>query len=165
MMIFMDDFKIDPTNYTMKGNAPRNDIVPAFELSESQLATLESMPHAELIALVRRVSGATGALQAALMTKEEVAEAMKIKLAAQGLNERDMYKALPIMKEWFDREQGKATQRIEQKITKTTLAANLTNDQLMHQVSHLLKANQLPPGISQAADGSLVIDADYTPLD
>lgn len=73
-------------------------------------AKLEEMTKNELIELLMRIGGAVCGI--AMQTPEEIAEAFKLKLAINGLGERDMFKALPIMKEWFDRTMGKAAQSV-----------------------------------------------------
>ena len=94
---------------------------PNPALSESDLSRLGDMSRDELLNLFKLVysagwgkRGLTGQalINMALKTPEEIAEAFKIKLAAGGFGEDDMFKALPIMKEWFDRSMGKAAQSI-----------------------------------------------------
>lgn len=75
--------------------------------------SLEELSKDQLIALVIRCNG----WQMALKSREEIAEAFKLKLAMSGLAEKDMFKALPIMREWFDREMGKAAQVVQQQVT------------------------------------------------
>ncbi len=101
-----DPFK----NYTMKkaiapalANAPK-------EIDAETLASIEQMDATALRALIQRVSGAMWGV--GIKTPQEIAEAFKLKLAIAGMAEKDMFKALPIMREWFDREMGKAAQSI-----------------------------------------------------
>lgn len=104
----MTDYIPDPfKNYVPKGNPP-----PAQrpEQEAPDLSRLDGMTREELIGLIRRVSGAMWGI--GLSTPEEIADAMKLKLATGGLTEKDMYKALPLMREWFDRQMGKAAQSI-----------------------------------------------------
>lgn len=84
--------------------------MPQEEVSPIDLAVIDQMDATALRALIRRVSGAMWGI--GLKTKEEIADAFKLKLAIGGMSEKDMFKALPIMREWFDRELGKAAQSI-----------------------------------------------------
>ena len=74
------------------------------------LETLHSMTQEQLITLINRISGAMWGI--GLKTQDEIAEAFKLKLAIGGMTEKDMFKALPVMREWFDRSLGKAPQSI-----------------------------------------------------
>lgn len=79
-------------------------------LTASDLSVLDTMDAVALRELIRRVGGAVWGV--GLMSKEQIAEAFKLKLAIGGMAEKDMFKALPVMREWFDRELGKASQSI-----------------------------------------------------
>ena len=81
------------------------------------LTKLDGMTKADLIALLRRVGAAT--LGVALSEPAELAEAMKLKLALAGLAEAEISKALPAMREWFDRELGKPAQKVDMTQTVT----------------------------------------------
>jgi len=86
-------------------------------LTPSDLSHLESMTQPELVALIRRVSGAMWGI--GMMTPDDIASAMKLKLAHAGLTEKEMHKALPAMDRWFDREIGKPKQTISADVTQT----------------------------------------------
>ena len=104
----MTDFIPDPfKNYVMKGNAP----APAEKPQEAlDLSRLDGMTRDELIALVRLCNADRVAV--AVMSPEEIVSAFKLKLAVGGITEKDMFKALPLMREWFDRQLGKAPQSV-----------------------------------------------------
>lgn len=104
-----DPFK----NFTPRQNPVNQAVSAATEpapINDATIALLEVLPKEELIALIKRVAGAMWGV--GMMRKEEIAEAFKLKLAISGIGEKDMFKALPIMREWFDRELGKASQSI-----------------------------------------------------
>lgn len=85
----------------------------ALEAStEPEDSELLGMSQEALIALVRRCNG----WQMAIKDRDGIAEAFKLKLAMSGFAEKDMFKALPIMREWFDREMGKAAQSVSMKV-------------------------------------------------
>jgi len=79
-------------------------------IDEQTLSQLENMPKEALISLIRRVSGAIWGI--GLMTEEEAYEAACLKLLHGGLTERDIWKALPSLKEWMDRRKGKPAQSV-----------------------------------------------------
>lgn len=85
-------------------------VTSSSAISNDEFQHLESMSKEGLIGLIQRVSGAMWGI--GLKTQDDVAEAFKLKLAISGMAERDMFKALPIMREWFDRSLGKAAQSI-----------------------------------------------------
>ncbi len=117
----MTDFRPDPTNYVMRGNAPRDAPPPSLDVDLALLNTLLDMPRIELESLLKRVmlacwgdTGLTGqhALKTALMSDDDIAEAAKLRFATAGLNTKEMFKALPLLREWFDRAKGKPAQSI-----------------------------------------------------
>ena len=97
-------------NFTPRSNPPKESGAESATnaLSASDLEKLASMSKDELIALVRLLPG----VSTAILTPQEIVAAMKLRLAHGGLNEKDMFKALPLMREWFDRELGKAPQSV-----------------------------------------------------
>lgn len=116
-------------------------------LPAETLAALETMGRDELLTIFKRIysagwgkRGLTGDLliTMALKTPEEVSEAFKIKLAAGGFGEDDMFKALPIMKEWFDRSLGKAAQSIAVTVKDEGLG-KLSDARLLRLESELAK--------------------------
>lgn len=129
----METYTPDPfKNYQMKG-APAS---PASPDNAPDLSRLDDMTVEELRGLVRRVSGAIWGI--ALQTPEEIAEAMKLKLAAGGLTEKDMFKALPLMREWFDRQIGKASQSIAMTVEDKGLG-KLSDERLLRLESTLAR--------------------------
>lgn len=111
-----DDQSNCPPDYYRRSNGILHQIpsmepvAPSNAITDDVLANLSNMPQEALISLIQRVSGAMWGI--GLKTKEDIAEAFKLKLAISGMAEKDMFKALPIMREWFDRELGKASQSI-----------------------------------------------------
>ena len=105
-----DDYIFDPTNYTMKPPRAAPERVAVEAIDQETLASLHNLDKEGLILLIQRVSGAMWGV--GLKTPKDIAEAFKLKLAINGMAEKDMFKALPIMREWFDREIGKASQSI-----------------------------------------------------
>ncbi len=109
-----DDFPDDihPFKHLKDKIPPANQLVieDEYTIDQDTLDQLHRMDKEALISLIQRVSGAMWGV--GLKTKEDIAEAFKLKLAIGGMTEKDMFKALPIMREWFDRELGKAAQSI-----------------------------------------------------
>jgi hypothetical protein len=83
-------------------------------LSADVLERLEGYSRDELIALIKLVSGAIWGY--ALDTREQKAEAARLKLYALGMDSNDISKVVPALDKWFDRTMGKAVQPIAQKI-------------------------------------------------
>lgn len=75
------------------------------------LSGLDTMSHGELLLLCRRVCGARWG-EVALMSVEDRFEAAKLKLWHGGLSEKEIFKALPALREVMDREKGKPSQSI-----------------------------------------------------
>ncbi|MDX1975009.1 MAG: DUF5681 domain-containing protein [Rickettsiales bacterium] len=84
------------------------------EIGMETLDKLEDMTKRELIALIRRVSGAMWGI--GIMTDEEAYDAICLKLLHGGLTQTDTWKALPPLKEWADRKRGKPAQSIAMKV-------------------------------------------------
>lgn len=125
----MSEFIPDPKNYTMKGSGQTKPAVaetPAID--EQTLAHLDSMDAEALRKLIQRVSGAMWGI--GLKNLEEIADAFKLKLAIGGMTEKDMFKALPVMREWFDRSLGKAPQSIAMTVENKGLG-RLTDEKLL----------------------------------
>lgn len=70
---------------------------------------------------------------------------------------------LSVVRETMDRIDGKATQRIEQKVEHSSKggASELTTEQLVALLSQAHVAGLLPSGMSMQGDGTLVTDAEY----
>ncbi len=113
---------------------------PSDAIDPETLSSLQTMPKDALISLIQRVSGAMWGV--GLKTKEEIAEAFKLKLAIGGMNEKDMFKALPIMREWFDREMGKAAQSIAMTVEDKGLG-KLSDERLLRLEQELAKMTGL----------------------
>lgn len=126
--------ELHPANYTMKGNPPRQDVVPQ---EQPDLSRLDDMTKEELIKLIKRVSGAMWGI--GMMNPQDIANSMKLKLAHGGLTEKDMWKALPLMKEWFDRELGKAPQSIAMTV-KDEGISKLSDDRLLRLEQELARS-------------------------
>lgn len=109
---------------------------PLLPISEEQIAKLGTLSKDELISLIKRVSGAMWGI--GLMTPQEIADAMKLKLAHGGLTQTDMFKALPVMREWFDREMGKAPQSIAMVVEDKGLG-KLSDERLLRLERELAK--------------------------
>ncbi len=134
-----------------------------FAITEDVIAKLEEMPTDELIALIKLVSGAMWGI--GLLTKEETREAMKLKIANIALTAKDNQTILKACNDWLDREEGKATQRIEQKVlnVNSMKTGEMTNEELFLAISKLSDSKQLPIGIKRLPDGRLEVDdAEYT---
>lgn len=70
---------------------------------------------------------------------------------------------LTVSREVLDRNEGKPTQRIEQKVEHSAKgkASELTNDQLLAELRMASVAGLLPQGMSMAENGNIVFDAEY----
>lgn len=98
--------------FTPRQNPPKKEnISPAELLSIPTLQELENMPRAALHLLLQQVFGARWG-EIALMTKEQRREAATLKLWHGGLTEQDINKALPPLREAYDRDFGKAAQSV-----------------------------------------------------
>ena len=94
-------------------------------LLEEVLVKLELMSKRQLISLIRRVSGSVWGI--GIMTPEEALEAIKLKYLYGGLSEGDIYKALPPLKEYTDRQFGKAAQSLNLTVEDIPLAKMTTS--------------------------------------
>lgn len=125
--------------------------------SSAEMEKLEGMSREELLALCKRFAGVCGLSIA--MTKEETAQAMLDSLAevalkplhANGNLRADINARMNAIDRWLDRVDGKAIQRIEQKVEHSSgKVSELTNEQLMLILSRA----------SVASTG--VVDAEYS---
>lgn len=127
-----------PNDYYRRVNGMLHQI-PAISNTEAQesvdLTRLDEMSREELVALVKTICGARWG-EVAGMTEDEIADSMKLKLAHGGLTQTDIWKALPAMKEWFDRAKGKAPQSIAMKIEDNTLT-KVATERLLRLASML----------------------------
>jgi hypothetical protein len=81
------------------------------DITEEDLVMLESLQKHDLIALIKRVSGAIWGI--GCKTDEEIDAAMRLKLAHSGLSEEQVHKYLPAIKEYYDRTKGKPAQSVQ----------------------------------------------------
>ena len=113
------------------------------EHPEIEQSELDNLSRDALIALVIRCNG----WQMALKTPAEIAEQFKTKLAMNAMSEKDMFKALPIMREWFDREMGEASQSVSLNV-KDDRMDKLPIDQLIRLAAMLDEPVIIRPLIS-----------------
>lgn len=124
--------KIDAKTGEYRAGAPAEVSAAITPLSPSTLAALEGMTRDELILLCRRFACQCGT--AAMMTKEETAQAMRDVLAetalkpiAPGLNMRaDIAARVTAIDKWLDREEGKPVQR---QVVAATVESHVTVSQ------------------------------------
>lgn len=118
-------------------------------ISASDWATIETMSREGLIKLIRTVVGAgwgkvggTGAhlVTTFLRTPEEILEATKLKLATGGLIEADMFKALPLLREWMDRQTGKPAQSIAMTVKQDDLS-KMSTERLLALEKEMARLN------------------------
>ncbi len=134
-----DPFK----NYVMKGNPVKMDVPTADNAIDAQtLSQIENMDANALRGLIQRVSGAMWGI--GLKSQDDIAEAFKLKLAIGGMSEKDMFKALPVMREWFDRSLGKAPQSIAMTVKDDGLG-KLSTDKLLRLAAMLDEPLIIPP--------------------
>lgn len=82
--------------------------------SPIDLSALESMDAERLRKLIREVSGAAKLVKLSLLTKEEIASAMKLRLANIALDDDTEVKDVIVaVEKWLDRQEGKAKERVE----------------------------------------------------
>lgn len=133
------------------------------------LGLIDAMEIDELRTLCKRMALQCGLI--ARMTREETAQAMLDTLAetalkpiVMGLNMKaDIQSRLTAIDKWLDRTEGKATQRIEQKIEHTgKMQSNeFTNQQLIEALRQVDLAGLLPADTKLLPNGDLVLDAEY----
>jgi hypothetical protein len=98
------------------------------------LVRLESLHKHDLIALIKRVSGAIWGI--GCKTDEEIDAAMRLKLAHSGLSEDQVHKYLPAVKEYYDRTKGKPAQSIQMTVKDEGLN-KLATDKLLRLAAML----------------------------
>lgn len=141
-----DPFK----NFTPRGNPPsvaQEPIAVQNQIDDGTLVTLDMMTQPELVALIRRVSGAMWGV--GLLTDDQRAEAMLDRLAIIALTNVAGKPVLEAMREWLDRKQGRAIQRIEQKNLNVNLTAakEMTTEQIMARLSNASQASLEGAGV------------------
>lgn len=106
-----------PLDYYRRNNGmlhqlPVNEVeTRSNELTPAQFSALDAMSKDELIALVQRVSGAMWGY--ALQTKDEKREALRLKVYAIAMGSAQDAVTLKAANDWLDRDEGKATQRVQ----------------------------------------------------
>lgn len=113
-----DDQSNCPAAYYRRSNGmlhqiPKNDAVSLSneDAAPEGLQQLESLSE-PLRSLCKRIVDARWG-EVALMTQAQIAEAVKLRLAHGGLTIPQIDKALPLIKEWCDRVEGKSVERID----------------------------------------------------
>jgi hypothetical protein len=128
-----NDYIPDPfKNFTPRQNPKTVAKVEETQASEDfteEIARLENMPVDELRGVLQRICNARWG-DIALMSKQQRAEAGRLKLWHAGLTEKEVYKALPILKEAFDRDEGRASQNVNMNVESTSLS-KLSDDRLL----------------------------------
>lgn len=120
------------TNNNIIDNIPEP---PPDTLTAEELGRLGEMGRDELISFIRCLpSRITGY---ALQTKEERREAMKLRVYEIAMGNADNPSTLKACNDWLDREDGKATQRIEQKNLNVNVSAakEMTTEEIMMRLS------------------------------
>lgn len=133
MIKSMDNYVPNPANYVMKGN-PIPAAVPSYQPPD--LSKLDQMTREELIALIKTVSSALWGY--ALLSKEEKQEALRLKVYAIAMGSAQDAVTLKAANDWLDREEGKATQRIESKTLVATVDLAKHREAIDRQAEEML---------------------------
>lgn len=129
-------------------------------VTPAELAALEGMTKDALVNLIRRVGGAVWGI--GMMTDDQAYDAVCLKLLHGGLTEKDIWKALPTLREWVDRKRGKSVQTIVQtNLNANVRAFDMTGEQLEGAIRKIAGAGQLPAGVRLLEGGMIEVDADY----
>lgn len=125
------------------------------------LTVIDTMDAESLRIIIRKVGGAIWGY--ACMGDTEKAEAARLRLYNAGMSTTDIQRMVPALDKWFDRTEGRATQRIEQKIehSSKTQSNELTTQQLIEALRQADMAGLLPADTKLLANGELVIEAEY----
>lgn len=113
-------------------------------ITPADLAKLAAMTPGELLSLSNQLNAAAGLVHIALLTPKERAEAARLKLWQAGLSQTDMFKALPLLREALDRDEGKPSQSIEMKVENKGLNA-LSLERLLALDAELCRRSGLEP--------------------
>ncbi len=133
----MDDFAPDPfKNYVMKGASVVSTTIEPNGITEAELQTMEGMTKEQLITLIKRCNAEQ--IRIGLLTDDEAYEAACLKLLHGGLTEKDIWKALPSLKEWMDRRKGKPAQSIAMTIENKGITA-LSDEKLLRLEKELAR--------------------------
>lgn len=143
--------------------------IAVSKVASVDLSAIDTMPIDELRTLCKRMACQCGLI--ARMTREETAQAMLDTLAetalkpiVMGLNMKaDIQSRMTAIDKWLDRTEGKATQRIEQKIeyNDRTSSSELTNSQLIQALRQANIAGLLPANMKLLDSGDLAVDGEY----
>jgi hypothetical protein len=90
----------------------------AATIDAATLASLDGMSKEELIALIKRVSGAMWGI--GIMSDDDAYDTICLKLLHAGLTDDNITRALPALKEWLDRKKGKPLQSVASTTTINT---------------------------------------------
>ena len=154
-------FTLDPADYEMRKNPPKEEAAQSHSNASYDIDKefLEGMSHEDLKALTWRLLCQCGL--AATMTEEQTAQAMLDTLAETalkpvkiGVNMRaDIQSRLNAIDKWLDRTQGKAVQRIDQRLQTIhhTAPAQMTTAQIMEALAKI-EDTKLIEGTAQAID-------------
>lgn len=165
-----------PAGYERASNGLLVEKVPQKEQSSNEsldilpeeFDKIQSLDRESLIALCLRMARHCGLI--ACMTKAQTVQAMLDRLAEIALSRRKTTQERDIMaamREYLDRVEGRATQRIEQKIQniQNFEAAELTTAELFAQIKLIADSGLLPSGIAIGKNQTLEItDADFTEI-
>lgn len=133
---------VHDTVKALNAQADESASLPQSALTAADLARLENMSKQQLIALYRLLNA--DKVHVGLLSKEERIEAAKLKFWASGLNEPDIFKALPALKEAFDRDVGKAAQTVNMTVEEKGLG-RLTTERLLALDAELCRRAGLEP--------------------
>ena len=97
-------------------------------ITQETLDKLETFSKAELIKLIKKVSGAVWGI--GIMNDDEAFEAVRLKLLHTGLTSESANSSLNVLKEWADRTKGKPAQSIAMKV-ETDPLGKLSADRLL----------------------------------
>lgn len=114
--------------------AEQDAITQQTTLTDDEAAKLEGMSRDELLVLCRRFACQCGLV--AMMTKEEIAQAMRDVLAETALRpivagvnmKADIMSRLAAIDKWMDRTEGKAAQSVKIEQTNVNVAIEVTRD-------------------------------------
>lgn len=105
--------EIHPANYEMKRNPAKAQVsaTDSNAVTSEELQKLDAMSKHELIALIKRVSGAIWGI--GMMTEQEQEEALLTKFRMLALARDDAKEIVALGKEYFDRKRGKPMQSVD----------------------------------------------------
>lgn len=112
-------------------------------MSTANLSHLDEMTREQLITFIRCCIPEPASI--ALMTEDETADAMMLKLAIMAIKSDEAKTTLDCVNAWLDRKKGKAVQRIDQRVQSIhhTNAGELSTGDIMLALAGM----QLPDGV------------------